>query len=162
MGRACVVWVDPRGGVAYGHVGMSLYGPTRLLDTCSTSHQHVALLVVTCMYCACRVHRVHTIAGYGQPAATLSHEAIKRSCAILRLMFACGTPHARQYSLATRMGSRLMAKCLLSLTMTLSCFRGDWIAGRTQRRQCLRSSRGPRAITWPGSRGNASRFSPRE
>ena len=44
MGRACVVLVEPRGGVAYGHVGMGLYVPTRLLDTCSTSHQYVALL----------------------------------------------------------------------------------------------------------------------
>ena len=92
MGRACVVWVDPRGGVAYGHVGMSLYGPTRLLDTCSTSHQHVALLVVACMYCACRVHRVRTLAGYGHPTATRSLEAIKWSCATLRLVSALLAP----------------------------------------------------------------------
>ena len=139
MGRACVVWVDPRGGVAYGHVGMGLYVPTRLLDTCSTSHQHVALLVVACMYCACGVHRVRTIAGYGHPTATLSLEAIKRSCVTLRLVSACSHLRPRHHSLATRMGSELMAKCLLSSTMTLSCFRGDWIAGRTQRRQCHRS-----------------------
>ena len=96
-----VVGRSPRGRTPRGHsvwmmvshVSVSLYGLTRPPGACSgISHQHVALLVVACMYCACRVHRVCNIAGYGHPAATRSLEAIKWSCATLRLVSALLAP----------------------------------------------------------------------
>ena len=74
FGKGGVWWlgVAPRGRTPRGrsvwmmvsHVSVSLYGSTRPPGACSgISHQQVAFLVVTCMYCACRVLCVRTIAG---------------------------------------------------------------------------------------------------